>query len=259
MNSLKTVAIIPARMAADRFPGKPLAEILGMPMIGHCYHRSKLAKNVNSVYVATCDQEIADYITQIGGRAIMTSNQHKRATTRTAEALEHLCKENQASFDIVVMVQGDEPLICPKVIDASLTPFKNHQIQIVNVMSETRSEEAVKDRNNVKVVVNRFQDALYFSREPIPSLWKQENDLPRFIQTGIIAFRPSALSKFNQMEESTLEKMESIDMNRVVEEGGKIRMIATKNETFGIDTPSELRLAERILERDPTTKEYLNF
>ena len=254
---MKAVAIIPARMAASRFAGKPMATLLGMPMVGHCYHRSKLAEGIKSVYVATCDAEIADYVNGIGGSAIMTSDRHNRATTRTAEALEIIQRETGESFDVVVMVQGDEPLIAPDIIGATLEPFDDPKIKIVNIMSKLKTIEVFSDKNNVKVVVDCNGDALYFSRETIPSPWKGLNGVPCYNQNGINAFRTNALAEFNAMEESTLEKIESEDMNRVLESGGSIRMVLADAETFGVDTPAELEQAEMILRNDPTCELYL--
>ena len=117
---MKAIGIVPARLGASRFPNKPLALILGMPMVGHCYHRTRLAPGISTAYVATCDEEIAAYVRSIGGIAVMTSANHTRATTRTAEALEHIERVDGEQVDVVVMVQGDEPLIPPETIAETL-------------------------------------------------------------------------------------------------------------------------------------------
>ncbi|MGE5466076.1 MAG: 3-deoxy-manno-octulosonate cytidylyltransferase [Ignavibacteria bacterium] len=254
---MKAIGIIPARMAASRFPGKPLAQMLGMPMIGHCYHRTRLAPGLAAAYVATCDEPIADYVRGIGGHAVMTASTHNRATTRTAEALEIIERETGERIDIVVMVQGDEPLISPDTIGETLRHFADPTVSIVNVMSRLRTLEAFVDKNNVKVVADRKGDALYFSREPIPSPWKGWEQLPRYMQTGIIAFRRDALLQFNAMAETPLEQFESVDMNRVLENGGAIRMVLTEAFTIGVDTPEELADAERHLRSDPAVRHYL--
>jgi 3-deoxy-manno-octulosonate cytidylyltransferase (CMP-KDO synthetase) len=255
---MKAIAIIPARMGATRFPGKPLKHLLGMPMIGHCYHRASLADGVGTVYVATCDQNIADYVESIGGQAVMTSTLHDRASTRTAEALSIIEEQLSDPIDVVVMVQGDEPIIGPDVISQTLDHFEDEKVQIVNIMSQLMTKEAFLDHNNVKVVVDRKSNALYFSREPIPSPWNGWEHLPRYMQTGIIAFRRDALMKFNAMSETDLEKYESVDMNRVLETGGSIRMVATTDFTIGVDTEDELQLAENFLITDDITKLYMN-
>lgn len=254
---MKAIGIIPARMGATRFPGKPLAPMLGMPMIGHCYHRTRLAPGLASAYVATCDEPIAEYVRSLGGQVVMTAASHNRATTRTAEALEIVERETGEQIDVVVMVQGDEPLISPEVIGETLVHFADPAVDIVNVMSRLRTLEAFVDRNNVKVVVNRHNDALYFSREPIPSPWKGWEHLPRYMQTGIIAFRRDVLLRFNAMEETPLEQYESVDMNRVLENGGRIRMVLTEALTIGVDTVQELSEAENLLRDDPTVSRYL--
>ena len=254
---MNIIGIIPARMGSTRLPGKPMEKIHGMPMIGHCYHRTAIALGVNATYVATCDVEIAEYIYSIGGHAIMTSNTHTRATTRTAEALEKIEQETGKKVDNVVMVQGDEPLILPETIKKVVPEFEDESISIVNIMSRLPTEEAFKDVNNVKVVVANNNDALYFSRESIPSPWKGWEDIPRYMQTGIIAFRRDVLIAFNAMEETQLEQIESIDMNRVLETGGKIRMVLTESTTIGVDVLEELNEVEKILVGDKVMETYI--
>ena len=254
---MNIIGVIPARMGSTRFPGKPMKKIHGMPMIGHCYHRTAIALGVDATYVATCDIEIAEYINSIGGRAIMTSNTHTRATTRTAEALEKIEQETDEKVDIVVMVQGDEPLILPETIREVTPEFKDKSVNIVNIMSRLTTEESFKDVNNVKVVIANNNDALYYSREPIPSPWKGWEDIPRYMQTGIIAFRRDILIAFNAMKETQLEQIESIDMNRVLETGGKIRMVLTEATTIGVDVVEELKEVEKILVGDKIMGAYI--
>ena len=254
---MKVIGIIPARMAASRYPNKPLENILGMPMIGHCYHRTALALGYGNTFVATCDPEIMEYIHSIGGAPIMTSKNHTRATTRTAEALSLIELKNKNEVDVVMMVQGDEPLISPETILEALIHFNDPNIKIVNVMSRLRTYEQFIDKNNVKVVTDTNLDALYFSREPIPSPWRGVEGIPMFMQTGIIAFRRDELIRINTMKESRLEQIESIDMNRVLEAGGKIRMVLTESITIGVDTPGELAQVEGLMEFDPTLSRYM--
>ena len=253
---MKSVGIVPSRLAASRFPRKPMAKLHGMPMIGHCYFRTKLAEGLDDVYVATCDQEISDYIHSIGGKSILTSNEHSRASTRTAEALELIEKNNNKIIDIVVMVQGDEPMISPKVITKVLESTKSQNNEISNGMSKFHSKELFENKNNVKVVVNRFNEALYFSREAIPSPWKVYQKNLCYNQTGIIAFKRKALLNFNSMNESELEKIESVDMNRILENGGKIQMVPTDIISFGVDTYEDLIQVEKLLKDDPFMLSY---
>ena len=254
---MKAIGIIPVRLAATRFPGKPMARIHGMPMVGHCYYRTRLTPGLAAAYVATCDEEIAEYVRSIGGSAVMTAHSHTRATTRTAEAMEHVEAVTGERADVVVMVQGDEPLIQPDVIAGALQPFADPTVDIVNIMSRLSSYEQFVDRNNVKVVVNHNSDALYYSREPIPSPWRGIDGVPMYQQTGIIAFRHDVLRRVIAMPETRLEQIESVDMNRVLETGGRIRMVLTEAVTIGIDTPAELEAAEELMADDPTMAQYL--
>lgn len=255
---MNAIAIIPARMDSTRLPGKPMKQLLGMPMIGHCYHRTSLATGFSAVYVATCDRIIADYVESIGGKAIMTSPLHDRASTRTAEALSIIEKQKSQLIDVVAMVQGDEPIISPHTISETLVHFGDEDVQIANIMSKIITKEAFLDHNNVKVVVDSKNNALYFSREPIPSPWQGWEHLPRYMQTGIITFRRDTLVNFSSTSETALEKYESVDLNRVLESGGSIRMVPTPNFTLGVDTEDELRLAEEFLVNDNTVKLYIN-
>ena len=253
---MKVIGVIPARLNATRFPGKPMANIHGMPMVEHCYHRTRLTPGISSAYVATCDDEIAKHIHKIGGNAILTSDSHTRASTRTAEAMQIIEEKFREKIDILVMVQGDEPLIKPETIAETLSHFENSSVEIVNIMSRLESYDQFIDKNNVKVVVDCNSDALYFSREPIPSPWKGIKNLSMYMQTGIIAFRREALLKFNSMDETVLEQTESVDMNRVLEMGGSIRMVATEFKTIGVDTPQELKDSEELMRNDSTLTKY---
>ena len=199
-----------------------------------------------------------NYIKSIGGEAIITSKSHTRATTRIAEAFEKIEKHSKERFDVVVMVQGDEPTIKPETIEKAIRSFNDPENNIVNIMSQLSSKETFEDRNNVKVVVDNNNNALYFSREPIPSSWKGWENLPRYMQTGIIAFRRDALISFNALDETQLEQIESVDMNRVLETGGKIRMVLTDEVTIGVDVQEELEAASEMLTNDPVMKSYIS-
>jgi len=254
---MNVIGVIPARMGSSRFPGKPMKKIHGMPMVGHCYHRTKMAPGIDKVYVATCDAEIYDYITSIEGNAVFTSDTHKRATTRTAEALEKVEEQTREKVDVVVMVQGDEPLIDPHTIGETIPHFQDQSVNIVNIMSKLATKESFEDKNNVKVVVNNNGNALYYSREPIPSPWHGWENIPRYMQTGIIAFRRDTLIEFNAIAETCLEQIESVDMNRILETGGSIRMVLTEAVTIGVDVPEELAAVEAILTDDEIMNHYL--
>jgi 3-deoxy-manno-octulosonate cytidylyltransferase (CMP-KDO synthetase) len=255
---MRAIAILPARMGASRFPGKPLHPILGIPMIGHCYFRTCMVRELAGTYVATCDREIADYVHSIGGKVVMTSASHNRASDRTAEALAKIEAETGDRVDVVIMVQGDEPLILPETIAETLPHFDDPGVEIVNIMSRLRTREQFEDKNNVKVVVNDRKDAMYFSREPIPSPWKGDDHVPMYMQVGVIAFRREALMHFNSMPETSLEKIESVDMNRVLETGGRIRMVLTEAVTIGVDTPQEADEVAALMQGDSLLGMYPN-
>lgn len=251
--------IIPARMASSRFPGKPLAKICGIPMVGHVYFRSKMSKILNEVYVATCDREIAEYIESNGGKAVMTANTHERASDRTAEAMVKIEQEIGKKVDIVAMIQGDEPMLYPQMIDEAIKPMiEDKSIQVVNLMSRLKSREEHEDPNEVKVVVDKNNYALYFSREPIPSWKKGAKEVPMFKQVCIIPFRRNFLMKFNKLEPTSLEIVESVDMMRVLEHGYKVKMVLTEIETYSVDTIEDLQRVEKLMIHDTLLVQYKN-
>ena len=191
---MNIVAVIPARMGSSRFPGKPLADIHGMPMIGHVFKRTAMCSLLAATYVATCDQEIFDYVISAGGRAVMTSDTHERCTDRTAEALEAIEIETGERVDIVVMVQGDEPMVSPEMIKASVQAMLDDpSVNVVNLMAEMKTTAEFEDPNEVKVVTDLKNNALYFSREPVPSRKKGVMWCPcasrsvSFLSNGIIS------------------------------------------------------------------------
>ena len=254
---MNTIGVIPARMASSRFPGKPLANICGIPMLGHVYFRSKMAKVLDEVYVATCDEEIKEYIESIGGKAIMTSDKHERASDRTAEALLKIEKETGQRKDIVVMIQGDEPMVVPEMLNLAVQPMlEDESVLVVNLMAPIRTLKEYKDPNEVKVVVDNNNYALYFSREPIPSRKKGAVGIPMLKQVCIIPFRRDFLIEFSRLEPTPLEKVESVDMLRILEHGYKIKMVLTKFETYSVDTPEDLRFVEEQMKNDSLIIKY---
>jgi 3-deoxy-manno-octulosonate cytidylyltransferase (CMP-KDO synthetase) len=250
---MKIIAIIPARMGSSRFPGKPLAPILGRPMIEHVYRRTSLCKTLNDVFVATCDQEIYDAVAAFGGKAIMTAFTHERASDRVAEAAAGM------DADVTVMVQGDEPMTYPEMITESLVPFQggDEKVACVNLAARITSLEEFKDPNTIKVVMDASGYALYMSREPIPTLHLQDfNQVPAFKQVCIIPFTKAALQEFIQLDPTPLEVAESIDMMRFIEHGCKVKMIETSFSTHAVDTPAALQFVEALLRKDPLTAQY---
>jgi 3-deoxy-manno-octulosonate cytidylyltransferase (CMP-KDO synthetase) len=256
-DSRNIVGIIPARMASTRFPNKPMAKILGMPMIGHVYYRCKLCKLLDDVWVATCDKEIYEYFESIGGKAVMTADTHERASDRCAEAMLKIERQIGSRIDIMAMIQGDEPMVYPEMIAEALQPMLDDQgIRITNLMGEITSQAEFEDPNQVKVVVDLSENALYYSREPIPSRKKYSGRIPMFKQVPIIPFQRDFLIKYNTMKQTPLEIIESVDMMRIVENGLKIRMIKTKYATHAVDTLEDLHHVEELMGNDRLVKSY---
>jgi CMP-2-keto-3-deoxyoctulosonic acid synthetase len=186
-----------------------------------------MSKTLSATYVATCDEIIENYCKGVGLDCVMTGDHHVRCSTRTAEALLKIEAATGKKADIVVMVQGDEPMVRPEMIDAAVAPMlTDPSINVVNLMADMDTLEEFEDPNEVKVVVDRFNDALYFSREPIPSRKKGSDKVPMRKQVCIIPFRRDYLLRFNEMDESPLEIYESVDMMRILEYGEKVRMAA---------------------------------
>lgn len=256
---MRIVGFIPARMESSRFPGKPLAKINGIPMVGHVYFRTKMSRLLSDVYVATCNKEIEEYISSINGKAVITSDKHERASDRVAEALIKVEKQIGEKIDIVVMIQGDEPMVHPKMIDEAVEPLlEDEGILVTNLMAPLKTPEEHRDSNEVKVVVDKNNFALYFSREPIPSDKKERNDNYMFKQVCIIPFARDFLIKFNESEPTPLETIESIDMLRLLENGYNVKMVQTKFETYSVDNESDLRRVEKLMEKDELVKKYKN-
>jgi 3-deoxy-manno-octulosonate cytidylyltransferase (CMP-KDO synthetase) len=258
MGVMNVVAVIPARLGASRFPGKPLAPILGMPMVGHCALRTAMCPRVFSTHIATCDREIAEFASSIGIDAVMTSDRHERASDRVAEAVRTIEERSGRRIDVVVMVQGDEPMVTPGMVsDAVEALERDPGIQVANLMAPIDDPEDFEDPNEIKVVVDRRSDALYFSRRPIPDDSRLRDATPRWKQVCIIPFRRDFLFRYLELEPTALERAESIDMNRVLEHGIKVRMVPSRDRTVSVDTPEDLAMVERLLEKDVLIRGYL--
>lgn len=251
---MKIGVVIPARMASTRFPGKPLAPILGLPMIEHVRRRASLCSQVDQVVVATCDEDIRKVVELAGGRVAMTSPGHERCTDRVVEAVRTM------DVDIVVNLQGDEPLILPDMIAQVVAPLReNAELVCTNLMTRIHDPAEFEDPNAVKVVVNNAGDMLYCSREPIPSRRKSENqNFVKWKQIGVIAFRKNFLELFSNLEPTPLEIIESVDMMRAVEHGWRVRMVETEGSTVGVDVPEDIARAEQALAGDPFLSKYMD-
>jgi len=245
---MKILALIPARMGSSRFPGKPMAPILGKPMIGHVYERVAKSSMLSMTAVATCDQEIFDYIESIGGTAVMTADTYERASDRCAEALLKLEKVNNTRYDIVVMVQGDEPMTHPDMIAEAVQPMLDDPaIQVTNLLGKIKDIAEFEDRNCIKVVCDLNGNAMYFSREAIPTRCKVDN-IPMGKQVCIIPFRRDYLIEYTKLAPTPLEIVESVDMMRILEHGMKVRMVPTLHDTQAVDTPADLEKVAGLMQ-----------
>lgn len=242
MSALRFVAIIPARYASTRFPGKPLVDIGGKTMIQRVY--DQVSKVLDDVYVATDDQRIFDKVRSFGGKVIMTSDAHRSGTDRCYEAFTKL----DDWFDVVINVQGDEPFIQPEQIEALKNCFADEETQIATLVKKITERDGVEvlfNPNSPKVVIDKQNNALYFSRSPIPykrgsdeKNWIAEHDYYKHV--GVYAYRSEVLSQIVQMPPSKLELAESLEQLRWLENGLKIKAGFTDVETVGIDTPEDL-------------------
>lgn len=240
------IAIIPARFASTRFPGKPLAVLGGKTVIQRVYEQVKTV--LDHVYVATDDQRIYDAVMQFGGRAVMTRTDHKSGTDRICEALDKI----GGQYDVVINVQGDEPFIQPSQIRTVMAAFDDPTTQIATLGKRFDSIEAVENPNSPKIVTDNAGFALYFSRSPIPFVRGKERDqwlaaYPFLKHIGLYAYRANVLREVTRLPQSSLEVAESLEQLRWLQNGYRIKVGLTDVETVGIDTPDDLRRAERFL------------
>lgn len=254
---MNIIGIIPARMGSSRFPGKPLAKICGMSMIEHVYRRCVLSGVLSDVYVATCDNEIMEAVEAFGGKAIMTKDTHERASDRVAEAMLKVEEEKGERVDILVMIQGDEPMVTPEMVDEAVKPLLDDKsIKVSNLLAPIKTEKEQDDPNEIKVVVDQNNFALYFSRMPIPSRTRSDSSIPMNKQVCVIPFQRDYLLEFNGLDQTPLEIAESVDMMRVLEYGGKVKMVPTNFETFSVDTEEDLKRVESLMETDKLYLQY---
>ena len=251
---LKVVAIIPARMASSRFPGKPLADILGLPMVEHVRRRVCLCRQFSDVIVATCDIEIQNKILRLGGKCIMTSDKHQGCIDRVAEAA------LKTKADVVINVQGDLPLIHPQSLKNLIAPFKkDKKLLCADMMGPIARDCEIANPNVIKVVVDKKNNALYYSREPIPSNKKAAGcNIPYYKQFGVNAFRKNAIKRFTSFSRCLLENIESVDMLRALGNGWKVKMVLSEYPNIGVDTQDDLRQAEAFMKKDNIYPLYKN-
>ena len=243
---MKYVAVIPARYASTRFPGKPLAVLGGKTVIQRVYEQ--VSSVLDKVYVATDDERIREAVVGFGGRAVMTRSDHKRGTDRIQEAVEKIATD----ADIIINVQGDEPFIQPSQIETLMHLFDAPETQIGTLGKRFESMDAVENPNSPKIVTDARGFALYFSRSVIPFVRGKEREewlsnYPYLKHLGIYAYRREVLAAVTKLPQSPLEKAESLEQLRWLENGYRIRVGLTDVETVGIDTPDDLARAEQFL------------
>ena len=245
---MRYIALIPARYASTRFPGKPLAKLGGKSVIQRVYEQ--VNKMVDETYVATDDQRIFDAVEAFGGKVVMTRSDHKSGTDRIEEAAEKI----GGDYDVVVNVQGDEPFIHASQIETVCKCFDDPTTQIATLGKPFGNDiEAIGNPNSPKIVVDKKGFALYFSRSIIPFVRGKEtaawtSSYPFLKHLGLYAYRREVLREITQLPQGELEKAESLEQLRWLENGYKIRVGLTDIETVGIDTPADLERAEKFLE-----------
>lgn len=246
---MKFIAIIPARYASTRFPGKPLADMGGKPMIQRVYEQVKRA--VHDVWVATDDSRIFETVKAFGGKAVMTSTDHRSGTDRIQEAYSKIGED----FDVVINVQGDEPFIQPEQIESLKECFDSKDVELATLVKPFKKEDGFDvlfNPNSPKVVINKKSEAIYFSRSIVPYIrdahhteWLDKHTFYKHI--GMYAYRVDVLKEITQLPQSLLEKAESLEQLRWIENGYRIRVGYTDVETIGIDTPEDMERAIKLL------------
>jgi 3-deoxy-manno-octulosonate cytidylyltransferase (CMP-KDO synthetase) len=245
MNDLKCIAIIPARFASTRFPGKPIVEIAGKPMIQHVYERVSRARLISEVIVATDDDRIQTAVLGFGGKVSMTSADHPSGTDRVAEVA------LRSDADIIVNVQGDEPLIDPGCVDLAIEPFlSDGELYLSTLRSPSDSEEELRNPNVVKVVTDLQGYALYFSRAPIPFF---RAGIPRttgrpffYKHIGLYGYRKKFLERLPYLRKSELELVECLEQLRFLDNGFRMKVVTVDYQAVAVDTPEDLERVRRL-------------
>jgi 3-deoxy-manno-octulosonate cytidylyltransferase (CMP-KDO synthetase) len=246
MSSGKVVVVIPARYGSTRLPGKPLLSLAGQPMIQRVYERAKLAQKVDQVIVATDDERIVQAVTSFGGEARMTRAEHRTGTERVAEVAAHVDGE------IFVNVQGDEPLIDPVAIDTAVeTLAVGGEAPVGTVATPIKNPGEIMDPNVVKVVLDFEDNALYFSRAPIP--WVRDTAINIQVRhmkhLGLYAFRREALLEYPTLPQGELERIEQLEQLRWMENGTKIRVAEVEHDAVSVDVPEDVARVEKLLRK----------
>jgi len=241
----KIIAFIPARYSSTRFPGKPLALISGKPMVQHVYESAHACPQLDEIYVATDDKRIYTCVEGFGGRAIMTAQDHRSGTDRIAEAARRL---NLEPRDIVVNIQGDQPLFHPSILTELVRPLnEDPAIPMSTLMHKIHEDKEIQDPNNVKVVVDTNGYALYFSRLPIPFMRDRGSTTGYYKHVGMYAYREEFLLNFTRLPYGRLEGVEKLEQLRALEHGFHIKVIETPFDSMDVDVPEDVAKVERQL------------
>ena len=242
---MKTVVIIPARYKSSRFEGKPLALIAGKPMIRRVYERSMSAEHVTDVVVATDDQRIMDVVSGFGGKAVMTSGKNRSGTDRAGEAAAVL---GMAPEDIIINVQGDQPLLDPRCLDQLVKPFSSEKdVEMSTLAFKIKDPGEITNPKDVKLVFDRNGWALYFSRSPIPFGRDGGERFDTYKHLGVYAYTRRFLDKFRSLPDGTLERIEKLEQLRVLEHGYRIRVVVTEYDSPEVDLPGDIPRIEKKL------------
>lgn len=241
-SSARVAVLIPARFASTRFPGKALADLDNRPLIEHVYRRAAAAPGVAQVVVATDDERVARAVRAFGGEVRLTRPDHPSGTDRIAEVAAML------DCDIIVNVQGDEPLIDPRAIAQAIEPFSDPAVQVTTLYHRLTDPADLTDPNVVKVVLDRAGFALYFSRAPVPYMREAGGGFPPLYRhIGLYAYRRQALLVLASLPQTPLERAEGLEQLRALEHGIRLRAVETSYESIGVDTPADLERVRRLL------------
>ena len=249
---MKFLALIPARYASTRFPGKPLADLMGKPMIQHVYEKAHAV--FDACYVATDDERIQQAVQAFGGKVVMTSEKHPSGTDRCREAWENVCRETGEQFDVVVNIQGDDPFVSSEQLELIQQCFADARTDIATLVKLFGANEDIFNPNSPKVAVSAQGYALYFSRSVIPyqrgtesSQW--QNSFKYLKQIGMYGYRSEVLRKITDLPRGVLEQCESLEQLRWLENGYRIKVAETNSESLAIDTPADLEAARAFMVR----------
>lgn len=239
----KIIAIIPSRYGSSRFPGKPLAKILDKPMVQWVYERVTKINEIEKAYVATDDQRIYDAVLDFGGNAIMTSDKHESGSDRVNEAIASL----DDIPDIVLNIQGDEPMIRADMIESLIRAFDDESVCMATLKKKILLKEEIENPNIAKVITNNVDDAVYFSRSIIPYDRDGLTNTSYFKHIGIYAYTTDFLRIFSSLGTSFLERTEQLEQLRAIENGYKIRVVETEHQSIGVDLPNHIKIIEKEL------------